>query len=307
VQGEFSLRNAKMLYMRNVTRLTISALLATAPCAHAALNDVFPADYAANPEGTTTAKFFLFDRYLEGPYKQGAKKIDGELHNTTAALQFTHFAKLGNYTVAPLAVISWGNSETSPASLNKSMGKSASGFGDLRMGATLWLYNNPQLKKYVAVTAHVLAPTGSYDPNQIINIGENRWRYVLGAGWIKPLGKSLHLNIAPEIAFYGKNDQFNHGHTLEQSHSYSLTGSIGYRMRPTFYLSIGGQINRGGETRLDGVDQNNPINSSGYSLGVVYFQPDKKNQWILRYAHGTNIENGFLLQDEIALRYATAF
>lgn len=287
--------------------LMFSACLATAPCVHAALNDVFPADYAPNTPGTTTAKFFLFERSLEGPYVQGARKIDGEIHNNTAALQLTHFSKLGNYTVAPLAVISWGSSETTPSSLSRSMGSSASGFCDLRLGATLWLYNNPQQQEYVAVTAHVLAPTGSYNPDQVINIGENRWRYVLGAGWIKPLSENLHLNLAPEIAFYGKNDQYNRGHTLEQSYSYSLTGSIGYRVRPAFYLSVGGQINRGGETRLDGVDQDNPINSTRYTLGGVYFSPDKKSQWILRYAHETAIRNGFRMQDEIALRYATAF
>lgn len=68
----------------------------------------------------------------------------------------------------------------------------------------------------------------------------------------------------------------------------------------------GGQINRGVETLISGVDQRNPANNERVMAGMSWFLPDQQ-QVILRFARDNDIDNGFNTSREILLRYQKAF
>ena len=287
-----------------------ATLLAKFACAWsvtaiAAVNDIFPGDFFPAKAGQTTVSMYLFDRQQQGPYANGKQQLDGRIDVRLAALRLAHTRKVGDSQMSGVVVLPWSHSEVKPPMLARGIGEQARGLGDLRLGLTGTLINRPETANYLSVAAMVSAPTGDYNRRQLLNIGENRWKYILFAGWQKDITPRLLIELTPELAFYGDNDDYL-GQKLEQAPSRSLTSYLRYRVTPAWHVHIGGQINRGGKTRIDGVDRNNPLNSQRVMAGMTWFLPEQQ-QVILRLARENDLDNGFAIRREVALRYQIAF
>ena len=273
---------------------------------YAAVNDVLPGDYFPLQPGQTSLTAYAFDRELQGPYAGGRKTFDGRIDSTVLALRAARFFQIGHTTLAGVAVLPWSDSQTAPAPLANALGAKAKGLSDLRLGLTAWLINDKTTAHYLGLSGMLIAPTGEYNARQVLNAGENRWRYVLSAGWQKDITPRFLVELSPEIAFYGDNDSYAGNRKLEQRTSQALTGYLRWRVSPAWHVHVGGQLNRGGETRINGVDQHNPANNERVMAGMSWFLPGQQ-QVILRVARDTAINNGFNTGREILLRYQKGF
>lgn len=277
------------------------------PCS-AAVNDVFPTDYVALPEGFNTATLYYFDRTQTGPYSNGQNLRDWKTHASIAALRLTRSMKVAGMSVSPMVVVPYSDSSISGGAIPATVQLSTAGMADSRVGATLWFYNDAALRRYLAVNATLVMPTGSYDPNPniLLNPGENRYRQVLSLGWIHGFGDNLTLDVTPEIAWYGDNANFQGSKHLEQAPTYALTGYLRYQFTPDWRAFVGYQANHGGETRINAIAQKNAINSNRLYLGGTYrLTPTSFADF--RYTQGLNFVNGFVLRDELALRINKLF
>lgn len=272
---------------------------------YAAVNDIFPGDYFPQQPGKMGVGIYAYERNSSGPYAGGRKLLDGAVDASILALRVNKAFRVGEAIVAPVMVLPWTHIDVEPAPLAALLGAKAQGLADLRLGVTTWLINNPDSAHYLGVTAMLVAPTGDYDSQRIINPGEHRWKMVLGGGWQKDITPRLLVELAPEIAFYGTNDDYAGGRRLEQEPSFALTGYLRYRISPAWHVHLGGQLNRGGETRIADVDQHNPANNDRVTAGLTLFLPQQ--QIILRAARDTRIDNGLRTDLEIALRYQLYF
>lgn len=293
-------------YLRRLDWLASALCFAiVAPCS-AAVNDVFPADYIAMPEGVSTASLYYFDRTQTGPYSNGQNVRDWKMHSRIAAVRLTHSMRVAGMTFSPLLVVPYSDSEISGAGIPAAIRRSTGGMPDSRVGVALWFYNDAQLRRYLAVNATLLIPTGSYDANASLNPGENRYRRVLSLGWIHGFGDNVTLDVTPEIAWYGDNTRYQGSKCLEQAPTYAVTGYLRYKLNPDWQPFIGYQANRGGETRVNSVAMNDAINSDRLYLGGTYrFNPSIFVNF--RYTRGLNFVNGFVLSDELALRINKLF
>ena len=291
--------------MRLIHHLFIIAMLRIAP-AHAAVNDVLPGDYYPLQPGQTTLAVYAFDRQFQGPYVNGRKTFDGRIDSKVIALRAAHIFQIGETTLAGVAVLPWSNNSVTPAPLAAALGGQAKGLSDLRLGLTAWLINDKTSANYLGVSGMLIATTGKYDARQVLNVGENRWRFVLSAGWQKDITPRFLVELFPEIAFYGDNDDYAGERRLEQRTSYALTGYLRWRISPAWHVHVGGQVNRGGETSINGVDQRNPANNERVMAGMSWFLPHQQ-QIILRVARDTAIDNGFRTGRDILLRFQKGF
>lgn len=287
-------------------KLVVLGLNLIALQTHAAVNDVLPGDYFPLLPGQTTLAVYAFDRELHGPYVAGNKLLDGEIDSEVLAVRAARFFPIGQTTLAGVAVMPWSNSLVAPAPLAAAMGRQAKGLGDLRVGLTAWLINDKATANYLGVSGMLIAPTGDYDARQVLNAGENRWRYVLSAGWQKDISPKFLIELSPEIAWYGDNDDYVGNRKLEQRTSYALTSYLRWRVSTAWHVHLGGQVNRGGATRINGIDQRNPANNDRLMAGMSFFLPEQQ-QLILRFARDSDIDNGFLTGREILLRYQKGF
>jgi hypothetical protein len=272
----------------------------------AATNDVFPGDYYPPEPGFQSLSFYLIDRDLAGPYAQGNKVADASISANFAAVRGVHAFDLAGMTATTVAVLSWAGLESDQAALANAIGRQSTGLGDLRLGLTVWPIKDRENANYLGLSAMVMAPTGEYDSSQVLNYGENRWKLILTAGWQKDISPKLLFELIPELTLYGENDDYVRGNKLEQDPALALTGYLRWRTLPGFHLHIGGQLNAGGETRLNGVKQNNPPDNTRVNIGATWFLPDKQ-QLIFRLAKETDSENGFRNDGEVALRYQVGF
>jgi hypothetical protein len=273
---------------------------------YAAVNDVLPGDYYPLQPGQTSLTAYGYDRELQGPYAGGRQTFDGRVDSSVLAFRVAKIFQIGDTTLAGIAVLPWSNSQVSPQPLATALGEKAEGLGDLRLGITAWLINDKATANYLGVGGMLIAPTGHYDARQTINAGENRWRFILSAGWQKDITPSFLFELSPEIAFSGDNDDYTGKRKLEQRTSHALTGYLRWRVTTAWHVHVGAQVNRGGETSINGVDQRNPANNERVMAGISWFLPDQQ-QLILRLARDTGIDNGFLTGREILLRYQKAF
>jgi hypothetical protein len=273
---------------------------------YAAVNDVLPGDYYPLQPGQTSLTAYAYDRELQGPYAGGRKTFDGRIDSTILSLRAARFFQIGDTTLAGVVVLPWSDTQTAPAPLATALGAKAQGLSDLRLGLTAWLINDKTTAHYLGLSGMLLAPTGEYNAQQVLNAGENRWRYVLSAGWQKDITPRFLVELSPEIAFYGDNDNYAGNRRLEQRTSQALTGYLRWRISPAWHVHVGGQLNRGGETRINGVDQHNPANNDRVMAGISWFLPGQQ-QVILRVARDTAIDNGFGTGREILLRYQKGF
>lgn len=273
---------------------------------YAAVNDILPGDYFPLQPGQTTLAVYAFDREFRGPYVAGRKLLDGKISSRVIAIRGARAFQVGDMTLASVAVLPWSNTHVTPAPLAAGIGEQANGFGDLRLGLTGWLINDKANANYLGLSGMVIAPTGEYDARQILNPGENRWRVILYGGWQKDITPNWLIELSPEFAWYGKNDDYFGHRKLEQRASYALTGYSRWRLSPAWHVYAGGQLNRGGETRINGVDQNNPANNKRLMVGMTWFLPEKQ-QLILRFSRDVANDNGFRSKREITLRLQKVF
>lgn len=275
--------------------------------ANAAVNDVLPADFFPLATGTTTFALYAYDRQLSGPYNQGNKLLDGALSSEIVALRAGHFIEVAGIPVSLITVLPWSQNTISPAPLAAAMGERASGLGDLRFGATGWLLTNRESGEYVGITGLLFVPTGDYNNRQVLNAGENRYKFTLNAGWIKPLSKGFVFELLPEVAWFGDNTDYAGNRNLSQKTAYAVSSYLRYRASQNWQFHLGGQVNRGGETLINAVNQNNAPENSRLMLGTTYLTEDKSHQWIFRVARDVEIKNGFKTDSEFMLRYLRMF
>ena len=287
--------------------LAAASLLIFGYSANAAVNDVLPADFFPLATGTTTFAVYAYERQMSGPYSRGKKLLDGELSSQIIALRVGHFIEVAGMQVSLVSVLPWSQNAVSPAPLARALGEEARGIGDLRFGATGWLLANRESGEYLGITSLLFIPTGDYDSRQVLNVGENRYKFTLNGGWIKPLGSGVIFELLPEVAWFGDNTNYAGGRRLVQKAAYTVSSYLRYRASPNWQFHLGGQVNRGGETRINAVDQRNAPENSRWMLGTTYLTEDKSHQWILRVARDTEVKHGFKTDNEIMLRYLKMF
>ena len=124
-------------------------------------------------------------------------------------------------------------------------------------------------KTTIGGSLSVIAPTGQYDPNRLINLSANRWSFKPEVGISKPVGHWT-FEVAGGAWFYTTNKDFFGGSTRAQEPLLSLQGHVMYTFKPRMWLAVDGTYYRGGRTRVNGVLNNDEQNNSRYGGTFSY-------------------------------------
>ncbi len=155
---------------------------------------------------------------------------------------------------------SWGNTEGYLD--DEYVNRSLDGSGDLRISATINLRGAPAMdpadmqelranpRTIVGFSLTALVPTGSYNPDRLLNVGSNRWSIKPAFGMIWPIRPTWLLEMEVGAWVFGDNHDFQ-GLTREQDPIWSAEIHLVKRIRPGFWASLDLNRYRGGETRLD--------------------------------------------------------
>ncbi len=253
---------------RRLAGIMTAVVCALGRPAHAV--DVDAGDYTALPAGTNLALVYYQYAERDTLYRDGDKaSSDARLRSDIGILRGVHFTELGGYIVDPQFLLPFGRLDAGGAI--GALG-SESGIGDLILAATVWLRDDPANKTYFGITPFVWLPTGSYDSDSALNLGENRWKAALQAGYITPLSKRLTLDLVGDVTWYGDNDDLGAGGaTLKQDASYQVQTHLRYHLSDATHLGFNYSHTWGGETEIDGVGQGDRLSTGKVALSMGHF------------------------------------
>lgn len=157
------------------------------------------------------------------------------------------------------------------------------GFGDTVIRAATYLVGAPPLagKDYAAYRAAadvetivglalaVQLPTGEYKKNKLINLGNNRFTFRPQLGVVHNRGPwGFEVTLSPW--FYTDNDSFFDGGTLKQDPLYTGQAHVVYTIRPGLWVAGSGGMGVGGETTVNGNENNDDKENIGFAFTSGY-------------------------------------
>ena len=152
----------------------------------------------------------------------------------------------------------------------------------------------------LGLSIRVVAPTGEYDSNRLINVGANRWAMKAELGYIAVLKHKWVLETSLGALFFDDNDNFL-GMTKEQDPVVTVQGHLIHRFRPGLWASLdinyyqGGRSTIGGQ-RLEDLQRDSKIGATlvfpfvaghliklGYSIGSINDSDEVFNSFLVSY------------------------
>ncbi len=180
--------------------------------------------------------------------------------------------------------------------------RTTQGVGDIYFQGTINLIGAPALnatefahyeqKTILTLLLGATAPTGNYDAKHLLNMGANRWGLRVGLPFVQSLGpwvpgEITTLEILPSAWFFSANDEFIGNNELTQDPLFTLEVHLTHDLTTRFYGSVDYFLQTGGETSLNGVEQDDAQNSS--FLGATFaYQLNEQLQLLLRYMTSLN-------------------
>lgn len=231
-----------------------------------AAQDLTPRAYWPAPTGTQVVvvgySFIAGDQLVDpstpiyGIDTKISTGILGYLHT------FSLFGRTANF-VAELPY-SWGSAEGLVG--DTAARREFSGIGDLAATLSVNLLGAPSMSPagfqelradphpILGASLRIIAPTGRYETDRLINVGANRWAARLEFGAIIPFSPPWLLEIDAGAWFLGDDDDFVAGRR-EQDPIFNLQLHLVRRFKPGFWASLDLNYFTGGRLTIAGEEQ----------------------------------------------------
>lgn len=293
---------------RHLLALTLLIL----PSISAAI-DLQPNDIVAPLPGKNHAMFSYVNVENGTFYRNGTAVSTRPFRSPDIGTQ-TAIARLStSYSIKDLPAISY---LQLPYGTIKPAGSLASypastGIGDLTFATAIWPYADRVNRKYLGVAGYLTVPTGSYNSQQVFNLGENRYRSDIQMGYQQPIAGNLDGMIAVDTMWFGGNSQCaaaclsaNNTSLNQKPLTSTQLGPI-YKINQTYTLGASYFYVAGGATTIGNTYQNNVANTQRFLLSALAYYPFGRIS--LQYGRDMEIKNGFVETRRLAIRFTTEF
>lgn len=154
----------------------------------------------------------------------------------------------------------------------------------------------------LGISLKLVAPTGKYDSNRVINVGANRWAMKAELGYIVSVRPKWLLEASLGSWFFADNNDFL-GMTKEQKPVVTIQGHLIHSFRRGFWASLdpnyytGGRSTIGGR-RLDDLQRDSKVGVTavlpfasrhvvkfGYSVGSLNDSDESFSTFLMSYQH----------------------
>jgi len=180
--------------------------------------------------------------------------------------------------------------------------RDVSGFGDVAATLTINLLGAPSMspaefqqlrtdpRPILGASIKIIAPTGEYEADKLINIGTNRWAVRFRLGYVRPLTPKWLLEMSAGAWFFQDNDEFL-GETRRQDPIGALNFHLVRRFKPGFWASLDLNYYVGGHTTVGEERKADLQRNSRLGLSVAY--PFKRKHAVkLGISEGVVTESG---------------
>jgi hypothetical protein len=111
----------------------------------------------------------------------------------------------------------------------------------------------------VGISLTISAPTGQYNPNNLLNLGSDRWSFKPEIALSHPFGpeQKWQLDAYANAYFYTDNTSYRGREILRQEPLPGLEGHISYSFNDSLWASLDTRYSFRGTTSVNGENQNN--------------------------------------------------
>ena len=238
-----------------------------------------PRSYSASPIDSNFAVGALSNSTGTVPLDPSLPLSDVRPAIDTLILSFTHTFRLGNRTANWAVSVPYLGGHVSAVFSGQPQAFSRYGFADFRarfgvnlLGRALtpaqFARRKPSTTLGVSVT--VIAPTGTYDRTELINVGSNRWTLKPEIGVEQPMGKWF-TDLSAGVWLFGQNTDYFGGQVLRQAPLDIFQFHAGYTFRQNQWLAVDANYYSGGATSVNAATSINSLDNTRF--GLTYSQP----------------------------------
>lgn len=266
--------------------------------------DLLPNDIEAPPPDMNMVLVSYLSTENAGYYVNNHKPPGNPTISSNSAV----FRYVRSYNVGYLPALTYVQTAAGSAMPGGSIStlSSDSGLYDSTLTTAIWPYANRETRTYFGLAGYLIVPTGSYDHNRSINLGENRYRADLQAGYQTQFTEALSGAAAFDTMWFTNNNQYGVNNAkLSQRPVY--TSQIGpiYRFNRTFTLGANYLYVVGGDTSINGKSQNLMVQTQRYYLTLLaHFDVGRI---AFQYGNDLSVRNGFEETRRFAIRFLKVF
>jgi hypothetical protein len=246
--------------MQRLTSLTLLAISLSLPVA---AQELEPGAYTVSPVGINV--FTLGYVFNDGDvtFDPSLPIEDGSATIHTTILSYGRSVDLAGRSATALVAVPIINGHLEGLYLGERAIADRNGFGDIRIRVGVNLYGSParrmpefatagQARLNVGASIMIVAPTGQYDPQRIVNLGSNRWAFKPEAAIIRNVG-SWMFEIYGGAWLFSDNDDYVNGQVRSQNPLASVQFSLRRTFRPGLWISANINYYTGGRTNVGGL------------------------------------------------------
>jgi hypothetical protein len=196
----------------------------------------------------------------------------------------------------PVAGLSGSISGTNIQGSTRGTGDSSYALGMLLKGGpalSVEQFKHYQPTTTLGLSLTMTAPTGSYQPSRILNLGSDRWSFKPELAWLHPFGheQQWELDAYANVSFYTDNTSYHGKEILRQDPLPGIEGHLSYSFTDNIWASFDTRYSFRGTTTVDGVPQNNAQQNfiSGMEVTVSL---NPRNTLIFEFAKALVHNNG---------------
>jgi hypothetical protein len=255
--------NTSKLLSRAIAPTLVAGLAACLFAGSAGAQELSPRAYWPAPVGTKllVAGYQFASGDVVTDASLPVTGVDSRIHTGLLAYQQT-FGVAGRTSNLQVEM-PYTSGTTTGQYLGRDARADVSGAGDLALTFAINLFGAPAMDRaafreflgapepVLGVSLKLVAPTGEYYPDKLINIGTNRWAGRLQLGYIHPLGRGWALEGAVGAWVFQDNDDFL-GTTREQNRITSVELHVVKVFRSGIWTSVDVNYYTGGRTTVGG-------------------------------------------------------
>ena len=155
-----------------------------------------------------------------------------------------------------------------------------SGFADLRVRLSVLFLNAPAStvkeirsstrKTILGASLNIVAPTGQFFRDKLINIGTNRWSFFPELALSQPIGKKWLVDVYSGVWFFTDNTHFYPGNSVRsQEPMGAFQAHLSYNITPVFWLAVNSTYYVGGNSSINGELKNDRASNSRVGITAV--------------------------------------
>jgi hypothetical protein len=270
-----------------------------------------PRNYAVAPVTTNQLELNYSYAHADDSIDTTLEVVGAHLVLNEATLSYTHnFSALGHFAwvkaSVPFASVGGSVSGTNISGSITGMGDSSLEFAVLLKGgkalsAAEFAAYEPATTIGVSLTVSV--PTGQYDAEKRVNLGEHRWSFKPEFGVSYPFGPERKWEVDAYINayFFTDNTEYKGVEILRQEPLPGLEGHLSYSFTPSVWASLDLRYSYRGDTIVDGLDQDSA--QENLTAGAeASWSPNSRNSLVFVFAKAL-VHRNAPAYTGIALRY----